>query len=446
MQKWAIRAPSAFYHIMASVAFFFLARKFSQNKWICLASAFIFSVLPWIFPVSRTGIGGYNPMLFGMICGACFLLSSIARKSIVLAVPAAVFWAFAFYSHHGGKPLSAVFILCFLLAFNVMILKRIKPFIAFLAVLGFLLLPMALSVVNNPSSLTTRFNAISVWRDNPSTFEVFSRILQRYFEYFSPQFLFISGDPNYVHSTQSSGALYFFMAPMLALGIFRAIFGFRKNPYFRLLVLATATYPAAAMLTIGHMHSTACINGAVFFTLFSAIGAKFIIFKKKYRFAIFLIVSFLAVYEMTAYFANYFTEYRKSSRGILGATAIEAIEEACSLREKDETLYISRGLFFPEKMLPNFKPEFYPVILFLAKIHPNEYIQNGSIPESTVSLYDGHPKNRGILLRLDSLFSFDVAGNPLIAKNDEILPESSELIKEIPTPSGINIEIYRISR
>ncbi|MCX6984195.1 MAG: glycosyltransferase family 39 protein, partial [Lentisphaerae bacterium] len=93
-EKWVVRFPSGLFHILASIAFFSLASKYAGNRWICLGGAFVFSILPWIFPLSRSGMGGYTPMLFGMAAGGYFIMDAIGRRSMISAVFAGFFWAF----------------------------------------------------------------------------------------------------------------------------------------------------------------------------------------------------------------------------------------------------------------------------------------------------------------------------------------------------------------
>ncbi len=446
MEKWSARLPSAIYHLLASVALFFLVDRIIRSRWISLASAFTFSLLPWIFPISRTCIGGYMPMLLGFVAAMLFTLGFVGKKSILTAIPAAFFLAFAIYSHHPGRPMAAVFMLMFILSFNVLLLKRIKPFVVFSVILGILVMPMAIYVLGNPAALTNRFNAISVWRDNPAPLEVVIRIAHRYIEYFGPQFLFISGDGNYAHSTQKTGALFIFLAPFIVLGIIHLAMHMRRNPVYGFLLLLLVSYPVAAMLTIGHRHGTACIVGSIYWMLAAAVGAKKIIsMNKKIRFPILIATAVLASVEIPRYFNDYFSEYRSSSRWIFNATVYDAVEKAFELRNDNETIHISRFVFFPAMPQPDFKPEFYVVLLFLGKIAPQRYLREG-IPPEIVRLYSHPPQGRGLLIRLDKLVLPDKNGNPSVVSDYEPMPERASLLWNLPTPSGIFVQIYRFSQ
>jgi 4-amino-4-deoxy-L-arabinose transferase-like glycosyltransferase len=104
LEKWVERLPSGIFLLLASVAFFFLAAKHVRNRWICLGGTFIFSILPWVFPISRTGIAGYTAMLLGMTAGWYFLIDAVGKRSHSSAFLAGICWAFAMCAHNIGRP------------------------------------------------------------------------------------------------------------------------------------------------------------------------------------------------------------------------------------------------------------------------------------------------------------------------------------------------------
>ncbi|HCE45732.1 MAG TPA: hypothetical protein DET40_19490 [Lentisphaeria bacterium] len=442
LDKAAIRFLSALFHILASVALFFLVSKLIRNRMICLVSAFTFSVLPWLFPISRTGIGGYMAMLLGIIGGCYFLFDAIGRKSTVSSVLAGIFWSFAMYSHHIGKPMSAVILTCFVLALNKRIMKRLKVFSVFMASFAFLLVPMAISSLIRPESMTSRFNSIALWRESSTWIEIATGMLQRYIEYFSFDFLFIAGDRDLRHNV-GAGELYLFFVPLLVAGVYVIVKNFKGNPFYRFIFLCLLTYPAAAVLTISHYHSTRCMNGAPFWCIAAAIGLNYFCQERKKYAVVLIAVILLATFEIPSYMSRYFGRYQIDSRESFSAGSIEAIQKSIGHLGKDETLYISRYMFFPEEMKPGFKPEFYTNILFLAKIDPVVYQREG-LPKEKVRLYDEEFDRPGIFLTLDSLYLLDENNNLRISRDFEKRPGKLKLIERIPTPSGINFEIYRV--
>lgn len=443
MEKWVVRLPSSIYHVLASVAFYFLAYYIVRRRYQALSFAFVFSLLPWIFPISRVSIGGFTAVLFFFIAGLYFLLKGISGRSYFFSVLSGVFLAASMYSHHANRPTTALALVFFVLVFNLTLLKRWRYFLSFTGCFVLSLVPLMIYVYGNPMSLTNRFNSISVWRDNPGFCETVIRIIERYLYYFSPQFLFISGDFNVAHSTQYAGSLYLFTAPFIIAGIYLAVRFFKTNVFYRFILLAFFGYPAAAMLTIGFGHSTCCINGAVYFMLLAVIGFS-VIWRKKKKIRIVLALTLaFSVCEVSYYLFTYFNQYDKSSRWIFNAATFEAVQKSMGYMEKGDTLYVSDYVFYPEQVQKYFKPEFYTNMLFLLKVDPKEFQNTGHIPEKIASVYDGKAQYSGVLLTVDTIAVSD--GDVLKPmRNFEKLPEKRILLNRIPTPSGISFEIYRI--
>ena len=283
LQKWVSRSLSGIYMVLGSLAFYFLSFLYSKNRWISLVGAFIFSILPWLFPLSRTGIGGYMPMLLGINLGWLFIFKAFGRRSYWAALMAAFFWAFAMYSHNTGRPMTAVSLIIFGLSMNFYLVKRPKIFAFFTAMYITFMLPMILYVLRVPESMSSRFSEISVWKDSPSFAILLSRIFVRYLDYFNPVFLFWDGDKNLRHNI-GGGELFMFMAPLAMLGVYICIKKFKRNPYYRFLLLSLLCYPLAAILTEDRMHSTRTMNGAPFWCILAVVGAVFLWkLREKYR-------------------------------------------------------------------------------------------------------------------------------------------------------------------
>ncbi|MFA6294528.1 MAG: glycosyltransferase family 39 protein [Victivallales bacterium] len=445
LEKWVVRGNCALFLLLASIAFYFLATKFVGNRWICLGGAFVFSILPWIFPLSRIGIGGHMHLLLGIIAGCYFLLDAVGRRSKVSAILAGVFCAFAMYSQNPGRPIVASLLVCFVLALNVLLIKRWKVFAVFIVTCVICLLPMINIALNSPDSMTSRFSTISVWSDNCGIFEVMLRILGRYIEYFSPVFLFISGDPILRHHTGESGELYIFMLPFIIAGLYSLYRGFKAKSYYRFLCFFLALYPLSAALTISHMHSTRAVNGAVLWSIVAVLGAEYIWGKRKDKTFKIMLYSFLAfsIFETSSYFANYFGKYVEKSRFEFIAPPIEAFEYAFENLKPGETLYVSSSVI-PQKIDAEFKPLWYSYFLFFGKVPPEVYRKSG-IPKDYVCMYSGKISKPGILIRNNFIEGRNKDGRIIAVDNPETIPENSSLIHKIPIMpnSKYCIEIYR---
>jgi 4-amino-4-deoxy-L-arabinose transferase-like glycosyltransferase len=443
LSKAVCRSVSAFYLICASVFFVFLSYSHVRNKWIALTAGFLFSILPWVFPTSRAIVIGYAPMLLCIVAGWLFLIKAMGRNNWKYAVIAGLCWSMVMYCYSSGRPFSALALVLFVIAFNFRLIKRIKVFAIFVISYFCASIPLIIAVVNNPAVIVSRFSDINVWSDGAKFGEVLTRILIRYAEYFSPDFLFISGDPELRHNAGCSGELYIFMAPFIIAGFYSSIKSFRWNPYSRFLIYAVLAYPAAAVLTMDRMHSARCMNGAPFWCILALIGFYSIwTYKPKFRIAVIAVLCF-SVIEVSVYFVNYFGKYAVDSRGSFYASFSETVEHAFNNLLEHETMYVSDSAFF----LPvdrSFKPYWYVYFLFYGKVAPETYQKTG-IPEY-IRIYDAKIHRPGILIRMNSRISVDSGGNPIAIFNNEPIPVNSNLIYKIPLSTGSDrfFEIYRV--
>lgn len=446
LEKWVVRVPSAVFHLLASLAFFFLAAKYVRNRWICLYGGFVFSILPWVFPISRVGIGGYMAMLLGMAAGWYFLMKAFGQRAFYFAVLSGIFWAFAMYAHNIGRPMTVVILACFVLALNVLLIRRWKIFAVFLASYAISLIPMIVAVVNNPESMTKRFSTLSVWAGSGGASETISRIIDRYFEYFCPSFLFIGGDPVLRHHTGASGELYIFMAPFIIAGIYMIYKKSCGNPYFRFLLLGLIVYPLAAVATIDHLHSTRAMNGSIFWSLTAVLGAAYMwrrVGHKIFRIAFFSIIAFSFV-ESAFYMKDYFGSYIQKSRLDFAAPLVEAFEYSFKNLMPGETLYVSSSAI-PQKIDAEFKPFWYSYLLFFGKVPPAVYLNRG-IPVEYICVYRGKMSRTGLLIRNNIIDIRTREGKTAAVINSEPIPERSKLLTEITIMDGSQrkIEIYRM--
>ena len=453
LTKYAVRMPSALYMIIASVLFYFLSFQYSRNRWLSLISAAIFSILPWVFPISRSTMSGYTPMLLGINIGSLFLLKSFAKNSWKYAIIAAFGWALAMYSHNCGKPMSAVLIVSFFLVLNIGVWKRLKSFIVFAASLVFFMIPMIIYTLNHPEGLTTRFKTISVWSDSPSYFIIIKRIINRYIEYFSPKFLFFSGDTNLRHCTGTTGELYIFMLPLIVIGLFIMFRYAKHNLYYRFAIIGLLTYPFAAILTINHFHSTRTVNGLPFWTLTAVIGAKFLISQshqyKKIKWkrilypAILIVTVALLLWQTSFYLEDYFTprKYAARSRLIFLSPEVETLQIAFNNLPNKETLYISGSLVCD---IYSHASPLHTTLLFFGRISPEIYQQQG-IPKTRITNYTGPIPRAGILLRCTHYYTIDKNGHQVLNENTEYIPKNHQLISTIPITENIQYQVYKVA-
>jgi len=91
LQRWAARLPNAIVGVLASVAFAFLVQQHCRRRWLSLLSGFCFSVIPWLFPASRSAVSGYTLLVWEMIM-AWLLALTPDRMHSGRCVQGVIFW------------------------------------------------------------------------------------------------------------------------------------------------------------------------------------------------------------------------------------------------------------------------------------------------------------------------------------------------------------------
>lgn len=429
--KALLRSVSGVFHLLAALAFGLLAFEFLRSRWLALAGAFLFSVLPWLFPVSRLCMGGYMPMLLGLNLAIYLTLRAFRQRAVGLGVVAGAAWAFTMYAHHIGRPMGVVAMLCGLVAFNRLLWRRWRVALALGAAFLVTMTPMAIAVSRSHAPLTERFGKVSVFRDEPGAAAAAARLTRRYLEYFGPGFLFVKGDRNLRHHTGYGGGLFYFMAPLLVLGLWHVLRRCRRQPYYRFLLLALLSYPLAACLMMERTHSTRCLTGPIFWGLLALLGAQ--AWQRRrgrgWRVSLLLLVG-LGMLQPLGYFLDYFGDYQERSRGAYETELVEAVAAAFEELGEGETLYLSPSTVF-HPVDRNFKPWTYAHLCFLGLIDPAHYQQAG-LPRQRVRAYTGVIGRAGILIRADSRVTPPIDGWSRAVPNPEPIPPGAVLFRRIP--------------
>lgn len=458
LHEWVARLPSAVFYILASVAFGFLVQEHCRNKWLSLFGGLLFSLIPWVFVISRTIGPGQTALLFGMVTGWLFSLRAVRKRSFHCAVAAGTAFALGMYAYNAGRLMCPLLLVCFAVAFGRLLRSRWKVAAVFLTAYLTSLLPMIVSVVRAPRVFTNRFEEVSLFGNHPSWAEALFEIATRYLDYFSPRFLFLTGDLQLRHHTGFGGELFWFTMPLISAGLYCLVRSFRTQPYYRFLALALLVYPAAAALTADRMHSMRCVNGLIPWLLLTMLGARWLWHKRGTWRKLLLLMLCAGSVEIVLYLQNYFgPEYQSSCRDVQQGQLADALKYCFQHLSQNEVLYVSDSTFSPHGWIVNaeLKPFLYAYVLFYGKIDPRKYQQTG-FPMDTVRLYDNNAPKPGLLLRCNFRLSSTTepqrdrfAGDKFVVDlytvNDEPLPAGSVLLTRIPFPDpDVQFQVFKI--
>jgi 4-amino-4-deoxy-L-arabinose transferase-like glycosyltransferase len=443
LQRWASRFPSGLYLIASSVAFALLVQWYCRNNWLSLMSGFCFSVMPWVFTSTRWTMA-YAPMLLGMTLGWLLTLLALEKQSYRHAIGAGMAWAFAMYSYSVGRPMTVLFLICFGVSYFRELKKQWKLGLALVISWVVCLTPLIVAAARNPQVLTSRFQMVSVFRDNPSWDTSISRVVARYLEYFGPQFLFLRGDPNLRQHTGFGGELFRFLLPMVVAGLYCLVRRVRTQASYRFLGLGLLVFPIAATLTTDPRHSGRCVDGVIIWALIAAIGAHFLWQKRDIGRKLLIVTCVAGVIEVALYLRDYFGEYQVRSYVAFSGPYVEALQDCFRVLGTGDTLYVSPNVcypIYPVKLDRDFKPAAYADILFFGKIEPQVYQRSG-IPRNRVRLYEGKIDSPGLLLRTNVRL-VERAQDKLVEIPDPI-PAGAKLLETKPVSGVVRYEIYQV--
>lgn len=251
LSDFSIRLPVAILGILNVILIFFLAKVFFSKNQVGLIAALFMAVSPYSLQFSRFNHEA-NFALFFFMLGLLLFFIGKERKNFLLSL-SFLSLGISLLSYHSPKVVvpPVIFILAI---FYYKDLLKIKKY----TVMGcfFLLLIIAI-IFFNPALLgTARIQQTAITeetiKDTPlfkkTNNEILGRIdvvWNRYLSYFSPQYLFISGDKNTKFSIQTVGAFYKLDVIFLIIGLIGLIKNISKKSFILLFWALLAPLPGS---------------------------------------------------------------------------------------------------------------------------------------------------------------------------------------------------------
>ncbi|MGH9142709.1 MAG: ArnT family glycosyltransferase [Vicinamibacterales bacterium] len=273
-----VRLPTACIGAMDVMLVYFVARKLFTGAGYALAAATLLALAPAHFILSRYALDYVYPLPFILAWLLC-LLVFLENGRLPWLFAATMCLGVGFYSYIASVLLMAMYLT---LTGLVLFLVKQRGRACAAAATGFALplLPFAVWFLKHPTVLSdtaARYNLYDARKLNAlqGVREFFSypnleRLSSLYWTYFSPSFLFFSGDGQITFSTRSVGVLLLPLALLLPFGCYQVIV--RRPSVANVLVLiGFVTAPAAAVL----VPEPAAINRAVALLPFAALLAAF---------------------------------------------------------------------------------------------------------------------------------------------------------------------------
>lgn len=344
-----VRLMSAIFSTLIIIAGFYFAKvleKHSDSKLylrVALVYSFLLSVIPWNFSIGRLGHTHVPLVTFCAILhlylylksqnlwqkltsfvpflvGSYYYPTLILMSPLVLILPARELYL---ESSKYKKPL-LLFSALFLLIIGSILVKKYKIFDP--SQRG---LDLAIWRDVNVTADTNLYRGLARGTDS-SLFSFYSDpelitnkifynypvavigvFTKNYLSFFSPDFLFLKGDPVLRHSTGMVGSLYLFLLPFFIYGIY--VFYSQKSPNKLLITLWILASPIpAAIAKDGAGYLLRASTLLPFLTYFCALGIVYFYENLKYiyqKLLYLLILSIVSLYSFFCYFYGYFHVY-----------------------------------------------------------------------------------------------------------------------------------------
>jgi len=328
---FSVRLPAALMGILNLYLIYLLGKKLFGNK-IGLISAVILALTPWHIHYSRVSFE--VTLLTTLILSGTILYLS---KKYFLAL---TLFILTFYTYSVANLFVPTLLFSLLLFFRPGKVRPSPQVLVKAFILLFLLLPIGYHLTFGEAA--GRYRTISIFNDQKIIEDV---ILQRtdpwiagfrleplfhnkviayaatfgrnYLTAFSPDFLFINGDPNFRQSVGRFGQLLWVCLPFLILGLLKIALW--KNPSYRLVLAWLLLAPVSSALTIGGgSHATRLFVTLPPLILITALGLESFLswqgrFSSKIRFSILVTVSLATLLNLTGYWYRYEFHYRFES-------------------------------------------------------------------------------------------------------------------------------------
>lgn len=385
LSDFSTRLPFILVAVFSPVLFYFLTKKLFNNAAIGILAALLTTFSPWIQIMARHAHDNVFILVFTILALIVFvnLLNKVTVRSIVYLT---IITGLVLFTSHVGKVLALYFAITLI---AILIYKKISK-IHITKYTVIFLLPIIFFIFTEIQNPTTRVSNL-LFINNPGFTlsieemrrEHNSRILHnkgtqaileltnRYFTYFSPEFLVINGDENPRFGFKGISPITPVTYILVLIGLY---FLFKNNEKYRFLIISLLLIaPFSASLSWQEYSLTRAFVMIIPLLLLAAYGSFYIVDSiKKYQLRLLVIFLLIIGYSFFTFYSwdFYYNHYPKK-RIVLNAWQAgykelnEYIKQNYSLTKQ---FYITKELGQP-----------YIYTLFYLKFPPEQYQQQAEL-------------------------------------------------------------------
>lgn len=319
LTDFAVRLPIALTGIATTLFAFLFVRALTKNHHAALLAAFVFAVIPWNITLTRWAIPPSIVPSLIMLLLWLFTVGVKERKTRYL-IGAGIAASLLTYSYPAAIFFAPLFVGSLLILF---LWKRWKDFFKVAIPYALLSAPLYLLILINPTANFRRFGAVSL---TSSGGNIFYEVGSRYFEYFSPQFLFGSIGKNLMMQVPGTGNFYVLFFVILIIAAIFFVLKLRTKSYrtllkknvfrYKAIILMTVAWlaisPVPAAITVDHQHLTRAITLLPVVTLL-LVGVTYWLLRSTRQSVKPIVVSsfiVLILVSLCSYMFTYTTSYR----------------------------------------------------------------------------------------------------------------------------------------
>jgi len=353
LSEWGVRLPASFFGLVSIVLIFFLLRKLFKNDLLGLIASFFLAITPWHIHYSRAAYE-VTLLLALFLGGSLFFFKGLKNHWFLFF--SAILFALTPYVYSTANLFLPLLLFSLLLVFKKEIFKINKKWIMFSILIGLIILsPLIGSLIFGQAA--ERFSQISIFSDKKLINEIISERSQEenggrifhnkatvwgktfvanYLTSFSPQFLFLNGDPNPRHGVGKKGGLYLVSLPFLLLGFWRSLKNIKtKECQFIIFWFLISPIPSSLTQGGGSQATRLFLMLPPVIILISLGIFQMIKLKKKgLKLTFFSIFCLFLLIEMIFYLHQYFVHWPKNS-WLWWHYGYKEIMQGVSLKESD---------------------------------------------------------------------------------------------------------------
>jgi 4-amino-4-deoxy-L-arabinose transferase-like glycosyltransferase len=331
LNELGVRSTAAFFGILNVLLIYLLVRKLSANNVLAIFTALVLSITPWHLQFSRISYE-VTLLITLLLSAAIFFLEGLKNNKLLLI--SACLLSLTFYTYSTAILFSPLLLILLAIIFRKQLFEVDKKWIISSLFVGFLILsPFLKDTVTGQTS--DRFSRISIFSDQKiidsiitkrtnGNFERFFHnkpitfgkvFVANYLTAFSPQFLFLSGDPNPRHSVRETGELYLAFLPFLLFGLYSSVKNFHDKKNFLFLGWLVLVPIPSALTQEGGTHATRLFLMLPPLSYFIAVGVYQMLLVRKVvvrNFLVSLSFLFLAC-NFISYLHQYYIHYSQES-------------------------------------------------------------------------------------------------------------------------------------